>query len=71
MLRKDCLDKCVRIALGFWICEGDKVIVKVGRELFMGTITAVTPIALMLDDSIIVKHSKLAWIKFLERGCQK
>ena len=69
-MKLECVEKCVRIALGFHVCKGDKIMVKVGREIFIGTITEVSPIALMLDDSILIKHSKITWIRWMERGCK-
>ena len=70
MIKKECIEKCARIGLGFYICEGDQVIVKASREIFTGKITGVTPIAIMLDNEMIINISKITWIKWISRGCE-
>ena len=50
----------------FQVCEGERVVVRVGREFFEGCVTSVSAIAIVIDNVLVVRISRITWL--LKKG---
>lgn len=57
---------CIMIMDLIEVCEGDTVEVRISRERIVGKVSKVSKIGILIDDEILVKISRISWLRVVK-----